>query len=195
MSQLNSKFLLVFFLSIAGVIANAQTQEICEGDIESYSVPETAGSTYAWSVQEAGFAGTITPTTPSGNAIDIDWSTTPVGSYTLSVTETNVEGCPGAPVSITVNVNPVPPTPEVTLTQPDCGETVGSMTVTSPTGTNYEYSIDGGTTYQSPVQFADLAPGTYEVITKNEHGCVSLPREFTINQPPPTPVTDPIIFN
>ncbi|MFD0931429.1 hypothetical protein ACFQ0R_02340 [Psychroflexus salinarum] len=193
MKQLNFKSYVIAFLCFAGMIANAQdtggTQEICIGDIETYSVTENPGSSYDWYVVENAFEGLITDTTASGNGIQIDWQTTPVGSYTLTVIETNAENCPGDPVSITVNVNPLPDAPEVALTQPGCGEEFGSAEVTSPLGADLQYSIDGGTTYQSSVTFEDLAPGNYEVIAQNASGCVSEPTEFEILEPLVIPET------
>lgn len=198
MKQLNLKFYLLTILCFVGTAASAQgTQDICIGDIKNYSVDENAGSSYDWQVEEeAAFEGKITPN-GAGNAINIDWGDTPVGTYTLTVIETNSEGCPGEPVSATININPLPDAPQVALTQPGCGEEVGSAKVTSPTGTDIQYSIDGGTNFQPEVDFSDLDPGTYEVIAQNALGCTSEPTEFEIKAPlviPETPevnVTQP----
>ncbi|MFN2261282.1 MAG: PKD-like domain-containing protein [Psychroflexus sp.] len=195
MAQFNLKFYMIAFLCFAGISANAQddVQEICIGDVETYSVEETSGSTYEWEVEESTFADEITENTTSGNEIEVDWQNSPAGAYTLIVVETNSEGCPGAPVSMTINVNLLPDAPEVTPTHPGCGELTGSMEVTSPLGGDLQYSIDNGSTFQDSVNFEDLAPDVYEVIAQNASGCLSEPTEFEINEPleiPATPVAE-----
>lgn len=193
MIQLNLKFYMFTFLCFAGVIASAQgTQEICLGDIKNYSVSENSGSTYVWEVEEAAFSGNITENTVSGNAVQVDWKTTPAGAYTLTVIETNSEGCPGLPVSVTININPLPDAPVVELIQPGCGEDFGSMTVKSPIGVDLKYSIDGGANFQDSVNFNNLDPGAYEVIAQNGSGCLSEPTPFKINEPLVIPA-DPVV--
>lgn len=196
MAKLNLKPYMIAFLCFAGISANAQesaTQEICIGDVENYSVTENSGSTYEWEVEESTFTGEITDNSASGNDIQIEWQNSPVGEYTLTVIETNSEGCPGAPVSATININPLPDAPEVTLTQPGCGDNNGSMEVNSPLDPDMQYSINEGADFQSSVNFEDLAPGVYEVIAQNASGCLSEPTEFEINEPlviPETPVVE-----
>lgn len=75
-------------------------QTICVGSTSSYVVDAsenngqgTSGSTYQWMVLSSNFQGSITPITSSGNQIQIDWSTTPAGTYALKVTETNLSNC------------------------------------------------------------------------------------------------------
>ena len=41
--------------------------------------------------------------------------------------------------------NQKPGTPTVSLTQPECGSTTGTITITAPTGTGMTYSINGST--------------------------------------------------
>jgi len=111
-NALQSWLLPMFLLLFVAVDMNAQ-QTICFGDTKNYSVngPGTGpvGSTYAWSVLEPAFAGNITgnptPLVLNGNAITIDWGTTPAGTYTLQVVETN-NSCPGDPVDLTITINP-----------------------------------------------------------------------------------------
>ena len=167
---------IVFMFSSANVFSQ---QQICEGDVEQYDVANTTGSNYDWEVLENSFAGTITG--DGTNAIDIDWGTTPPGTYTLKVTEEGAGGCLGDPVSITVTINEVPNAPVVSITQPGCGDTFGSFNVTSPTGSGLEYSIDGGATYQSATLFDNLAPGAYQVMARNAAGCESDPANVTID--------------
>ena len=68
--------------------------------------------------------------------------------------------------------------------QPSCTTTVGSFSVTTHEG--LEYSIDG-TTFNSDGIFADLVPGTYNVVARNQTGCTSESTEVVINVAPGTP--------
>ncbi|MGM0634952.1 MAG: hypothetical protein ACQESK_02715 [Bacteroidota bacterium] len=108
--------------------------------------------------------------------------TTPAGTYILTVVETNSEGCPGDPVSLTINLHNSPDQPVVDVEQPACGENVGSMTVNSPQSATISYSIDGGSNFQSSNVFENLAPGDYTVIAKNEFDCISEETSFTIDE-------------
>jgi len=71
---------------------------VCMGSINNYGVDTTensgngsTGSVYTWQVS-GGFLGTITPLSPSGNRVQIDWGNTPMGDYILTVTE-DYMGC------------------------------------------------------------------------------------------------------
>ena len=94
------------------------------------------------------------------------------GSYTFTVT--NAGGCAStATASVTINAVPSPPadpTAAVT-TQPTCAVPTGTLTISAPTGSNLEYSVDGTNWQASPV-FTGLTPGTYTVeVTDNSTGC------------------------
>ena len=60
------------------------------------------GSTYQWSLSGG---GTLNGTTT--NSTTIDWGMTP-GTYTVTVVETDVDGCEGDPVSVDVTVVALP---------------------------------------------------------------------------------------
>src|SRR5690606_8985604 len=50
--------------------------------------------------------------------------------------------------------------PEVVTVHPDCVSALGSLNITAPLGTGFEYSIDNGLTYGTGPSFVDLVPGT-----------------------------------
>ena len=77
------------------------------------------------------------------------------------------------------------PAPTPTPTNPCTGVTIsltttkvdatgsaanGSITVTSPTGSGFTYSINNGA-FVSSTQFANLSPGNYTLTAKNGNGC------------------------
>lgn len=59
------------------------------------------------------------------------------------------------------------------------GQTNGSITVTSPVGSGYTYSINGGA-YQASTNFNNLAAGTYTVSAKTDKGCTGS-AQVTVN--------------
>lgn len=86
----------------------AQTQNICEGASKTYTVngpgSGPAGSTYLWTLTGAtasDYEGSTDLSTITANSITINWATTPAGTYTLQVVETN-NSCPGDPVNLTI---------------------------------------------------------------------------------------------
>jgi hypothetical protein len=55
-----------------------------------------------------------------------------------------------------------------------CGNSTGSLRVTYPTGTGYQYSKDNGANWQSNTDFTGLAAGSNpSIIVKNADGCIS----------------------
>ncbi len=50
------------------------------------------------------------------------------------------------------------------------GQSLGTITITSPIGSQFTYSVSG-TTFQPSPNFFNLAAGSYNVVTKNNLGC------------------------
>jgi gliding motility-associated-like protein len=71
---------------------------VCVGDNQVYSVTATAGSTYNWSVT----GGTVIAGAGT-NSVTINWTT--AGVQTITVTETNSNGCTGSPITVNITVN------------------------------------------------------------------------------------------
>jgi len=87
------------------------------------------------------------------------------GTYTVIIRDG--QGCISATQTITLApVNTL--TQTVAKTDANC-TTTGSITITASGGGNppYQYSINGGSTYQTSNVFTGLAAGTYTVVTRN----------------------------
>ena len=140
--------------------------------------------------------GSITVNTPVGTGLtySIDGTNYQAGTGfnnlapgTYNVTVKNAAGCISGITPVTINAQPaLPAAPTATLTQPTCAVATGTITVTAPVGTGYEYSIDG-TNYQTGVAFNNVAPGSYNLTVKNPAGCISSPMAITINAQPAAP--------
>lgn len=134
---------------------------------------------YEWSAANGNFPGT--PDIP-----------TPVvalpGTYTLTVTNTSLQGCSATDV-VVISASQDIPEPMVTIVPVSCfGENDGAISVASVTGGQppYLYSLNGST-YASSSNFQPLAPGVYEVSVIDASGCeasltidISQPQELNV---------------
>lgn len=83
------------------------------------------------------------------------------GTYTYSWATTSQHGgCSSSDTVSFVVSNVSPATPGTMVSNYTCASTTGSISVTSPVGAAYEYSING-TTWQSSPSFSGLASGIY----------------------------------
>jgi|GEM_PF-1237737 len=141
--------------------------------------------------------GTITVTSPIG--INYEYSNGGVyqsttsftnlaagNSYSITVRDINT-GCVSTPTSVAINAIPVEPLPSATVTvQPTCTTPAGTITITSPIGVNYQYSVGGA--YQPGVSFTGLSSANYNVTVKNlTTGCISNALPLTVNPLPAAP--------
>lgn len=78
-----------------------------------------------------------------------------------------------------------------TSTDATCNGTAnGTITITAVGGiAPYQYSVDGGTTWQSGANFTTVAAGTHTVMVKDNNGCTASITE-TITEPTPVLVTN-----
>ena len=126
---------------------------------------------------EAGFSYSWSPTTGLSDANVSNPTANPSSTTVYTVTKTNTSsGCSNTD-AVTVTVNSVaPPTPTVCVVQPSlCGPATGSITILSPLGADYEYSINNGTSWQASAVFNNLAAGSVTGIKvkKLSSGCIS----------------------
>ena len=146
------------------------TSAVETGSVVLKGLPETG----TWTVNPGGITGTGTSTTISGLA---------PGTYSHTVT--NAEGCTSAAsanVVITAQSSTLA-APTVTLIQPTCLVTTGTITVVSPKETGMTYSIDNLTYTNTTGIFTLVLPGTYTVTSKDANGCISAGTIVTISVP------------
>lgn len=201
---------LILFLAYAGrawtQTSQSPTQTVSVGN-EPYLVTATPGSTYNWAVSP-GSSGTEWTITGTGNSISVGWSMP--GIYTLSVVETNAEGCNGLPVSVIVTVNQAPNVGD----PPDQTLCNGSATIPvnftgEVPGTVYNWINDNPGIGLAATGSGNIAPfnavntGTAPVVatitvtpsnTIDGITYTGSPQSFTITVNP-LPVTSPIYHN
>lgn len=109
---------------------------------------------------------------------------------TYPVTAKNTDGCASPADTVVIVTGKVTPSaPTLSISQPTCAVTTGTITITAPVdqGSNsLAYSINGST-YQDSTVFANLASGKYAVTVKNLGGCVSSATQAVINKQPTAP--------
>ena len=164
-------------------ITGTITQPTCalpDGSVELTGLPATG----TWTIIASPGGVILTGTGTTATFIELSAGTT----YTFSVT--NSDGCVSSN-SGTVVINSIPsppasPTASITI-QPTCLVPTGTLEVTLPLGTNFEYSIDGINFQSSPI-FVGLSPGIYSVyVENNTTSCVSIATLLTVNAVPNAP--------
>jgi gliding motility-associated-like protein len=143
--------------------AIAGNNNVCVGDSGSFSVNNTTGSTYAWTVTGGNLTGGN-----GTNGITVDYPAT--GTVVVQVVETNSYGCVGDTVSLSVTVNGLP----AANAGPDVGVCVGqSVQLNASGGTAYSWTPGAGlSNAQIPDPLASPAASTtYTVLVTDANGC------------------------
>ncbi|MFO7851405.1 MAG: gliding motility-associated C-terminal domain-containing protein [Bacteroidota bacterium] len=153
---------------IIGVITQP-TCDVATGSVELRGLPSTGEWTITTSPGGSTSTGTGTSTTIEG----LD-----PGTYTFTVT--NSFGCTSDP-SAEADIDTQPPSPEAPEQSVDCEDTGGAVvTVLSPTGSDLEYSLDGGT-FQSGTTFNNVENGTHTITVRNSFGCTTKGEPFDVS--------------
>ncbi|RZK11903.1 MAG: T9SS type B sorting domain-containing protein [Flavobacterium sp.] len=103
----------------------------------------------------------------------ITYSTNPVspqlpsGTYQVRIKKGL---CVSSPTTAVLDPLVYPSAPTLTLTQPDCTNPNGTITIDSPAS---EYSFDDGVTWNTNPIFSSAPPATYLIKIKNAFSCVS----------------------
>ena len=94
----------ILFLGVTDIVAQTSTspiQDVCIGSSEPYLLnPSNSTSTYQWVLSSGG----VITTGQGSGAILIDWDMVPGGPHTLTVTETDANGCLGPPKTVDVTL-------------------------------------------------------------------------------------------
>jgi gliding motility-associated-like protein len=154
--------------------------------------------------------GTVTVSAPLGANYQYSinggttWQASPVftgltASASLTITVRDIaSGCTSSGTMVNIPaITGIPSAPIGTTQDPTC-ILPGSITVSSPVGANYQYSINGGITWQASTTFAGLTAQSYPVIVQEvSSGCESSATVFTLSAPvgPTVTVSSGAIFS
>jgi len=159
---------------IPGAVTATATQPTCTNSSGYIVITSPLGTGFTYSVDGSNYTNTTL------------FSALPAGIY--YATAKNDLGCVSAPSTVTINTAVAPPlSPLVSVVQPTCSITTGSISITSTTLSTDNFSIDGGLNYQASKIFTGVAPGTYTVTTLNAGGCVSTGTAAIVNAALPIP--------
>ncbi len=115
----------------------------------------------------------------NGNALN--WTGLPasVNFYVLA-TDASPTSCTSTTASASVSISQNPTQPTVTVVNPSCSKATGTITVASPTGSQFEYSYNDGPFTSSVGPYTFNAGAGYKIEVKNtSSGCISVPQECT----------------
>jgi gliding motility-associated-like protein len=180
-----------------GLLANNYTITIKDGNTclnnsQQITVANTAGATVLGisTNSTCGFANGKITATPIGGTVPFHYSIDGgityqanniftgllANTYTISIKDGNACLNNSQPIAV---VNTVGATVTAVSANATCGNANGIITATGVGGIlPYQYSIDGGTTYQTASNFNDLAPTAYTVLIKDGNNCIN---SFAIN--------------
>jgi hypothetical protein len=165
-------------VAITGVVATNLT---CNGDASGTITITASGGTAPYNYSIDGGTTYLTDALFSGLS---------AGTYQIRVSDAN--GCEVADSDVILTQPDLLEISGVLATNPDCnGEASGSITITAAGGTTpYNYSIDGGTTYQTEALFSGLIAGTYPIMVTDANGCSVAGSNVILTQPDALEITD-----
>ncbi|MCE3278420.1 MAG: hypothetical protein K0S44_611 [Bacteroidetes bacterium] len=165
---------------------------ICQGTVNTYSVPAVSGATsYTWTLP-SGWSGTSTSTSIT--------TTAGATSGTISVTANNSCG-PGTARTITVNATPIPASPtSISGNNAICPNATNTFSVpTVPGASSYTWTLPGGwsgsSVSNSITSTANLNGGIISVTANNTCGSSSAQSlSLTINNVSASSVSNPTCY-
>lgn len=151
-------------MPVSGTIT-ATPNTSCPGSPITFNATGVNASAYSWYFPSAdnenttGTSTTATYSTPGNYTAYLFIDGTCDGSYIDSL-----------PITITAG-----PTINSVIATPSCTGNDGQITINVSNGsTPYQYSIDGGSTFQSSNLFSNLIGGSYNIVVTDASGCSSI---------------------
>ncbi len=162
---------------------------VCANDSANYSVTNTTGSTYQWTI-----AGGGQGTGGNTNFIGVGWGA--AGSGSVMVVETDDNGCVGSAVNLNVSIGDFPVTGTISGPTEVCAnDSAVDYSVPGTVGSTYQWTITGGTqgsggnSADITVNWGAAGTGDVEVIETTDHGCEGPPVSDVVDILP-APVAD-----
>ncbi|KAF2510935.1 T9SS type A sorting domain-containing protein [Flavobacterium arcticum] len=153
-------------------IADAEQTFCLDASVQDLVADSAEGDTILWYADETG-----------GEPLEAATLLVDEAMYYASLTPD--EGCESETRTAVVAHVVTVESATVESVQPTCVESSGTIEVTAPLGTEYEYSIDG-MVYQSSPIFEGVLSGTYDVYV-SEEGCFAVATSVVIELAPEAP--------
>ncbi|MGL2987381.1 PKD domain-containing protein [Flavobacterium sp. RSSA_27] len=166
---------------------------ICVGNNYTFTVsatgdPVLGGITYQWQIADAltgPFTNVVNGIGGTTNNYTTPTFTTTTPRYYRALVKQNASGCETFSNVVVLTISALPSRPIGNVVQqPNCSFATGTIKINSPAeNSGFEYSINGGSSYQNSSVFSNLSSGV-KTITVRKIGattCVSLGTDFTIN--------------
>ncbi|MCG2612593.1 T9SS type B sorting domain-containing protein, partial [Flavobacterium sp. SM15] len=179
----------------ATMTATPASLSICSGGTASVSFSGSLpGTTFNWNVVQSNVTGA---TSGTGNSLSQVLTTigNNIGQAVYTVVPV-VNGCPGTPVAVTVQVNPIPVVTATPTSQTICSGTQTGISLTSTIpNTTYTWAVvqtgvlgaasgSGNTIAQTLTTIGTTAGTVNYIITPHANGCSGNPITVTVNVNP-----------
>lgn len=156
-------------------VTNGSTLSVNEATAITYSANVTDASCGASNgsivISAAGGTGALQYSIDGGTTYTTSSSFTGLGAGTYNIIVEDGNGCSTAGSAVTIS-EPTPIIYSASVSGASCGVSNGSITLTASGGTGtLQYSIDGGTTFQTGGSFTGLSTGTYNIVVADANGC------------------------
>jgi len=164
----------------AAPTASVTVQPTCTLPTGVIVVTAPSGSSYTFSIDGSNYQSSTT------------FSSLSPGTYNVTVQDVNTS-CVSTPTVLVLNPLPTPPAAPVASisAQPTCLNPFGAFQITSPSGSNYQFSVNGNTIPIGTYSLSNLTPDqTYAItVTDQTTGCTSSAFDVTID---PVPSAGPV---
>jgi len=185
---------------IPTVTATPNSQTFCSGSATSIALTSgVGGATFAWTVTQTNVSGA---SASSGSTIaqTLNATTTSAGTAIYTITPT-ASACTGAPITVTITVNPIPSVTATPSSQTFCSNNATSIALTSNvSGATFAWTVtqtnvsgasaSSGSTIAQTLTATGASPGTVTyTITPTAAGCSGAPIIVTVTVNPIPTVT------
>jgi len=159
---------------------------LCPSASQTYTItPSLRATSYTWSI-------------PSGWTLNSGQGTTSInatsGSAGGNITVKAINLCGESSIlSTSVTVTAIPNSPTLSVTQPNCTSSNGSVGISSSTS-GLTYSFNSGSFAAYSAAYIVAASTSYSVVAKNTNGCISSAATGTMGAQPSPPDAPSITF-